>query len=57
MGVVVGPSGYDIVVPSDYTVDIMVKEGLLARTEPNQMPNYVHIRDEFKDVYWDNGRH
>ncbi|TMV37695.1 extracellular solute-binding protein, partial [Thioclava sp. BHET1] len=25
-----GNSGYDIVVPSDYTVAIMIKEGLLA---------------------------
>ena len=30
-----GNSGYDIVVPSDYTVKIMVDEGLLEKTEPN----------------------
>ena len=39
-----GNSGYDIVVPSDYTVKIMIDEGLLEKTEPNQMPNYKNIR-------------
>jgi spermidine/putrescine transport system substrate-binding protein len=35
-----GGTGYDIVVPGDYMVDIMVKEGLLAETKPNQMENF-----------------
>src|SRR3954467_11475583 len=38
-----GNSGYDIVVPSDYTVKIMVEEGLLEKTEPNTMPNYKNM--------------
>ena len=33
-----GNTGYDIVVPSDYTVKIMIADGLLEKTEPNQMP-------------------
>src|SRR5262245_25277812 len=32
-----GGTGYDVVVPSDYTVKIMVEEDMLAKTEPNQM--------------------
>ena len=52
-----GGSGYDIVVPSDYTVKIMVDDGLLAKTEPSQMPNFKNIRPEFVNVYWDDGRH
>ncbi|HZT19996.1 MAG TPA: extracellular solute-binding protein [Dongiaceae bacterium] len=51
-----GGTGYDIVVPSDYTVKIMIEEGLLAETHPNQMPNYKYIRPEAADVYWDKGR-
>src|SRR3954467_2212013 len=39
-----GNTGYDLVVPSDYTVKIMVEEGLLEKTEPNQMENYKNIR-------------
>jgi spermidine/putrescine transport system substrate-binding protein len=30
-----GNSGYDIVVPSDYTVKVMIEDGLLEKTEPN----------------------
>jgi spermidine/putrescine transport system substrate-binding protein len=52
-----GGTGYDIVVPSDYTVKIMIEEGLLAETHPNEMPNYKYIRPEAADVYWDRGRH
>lgn len=52
-----GNSGYDIVVPSDYTVKIMIEEGLLEKTEPNTMENFKHMRPEFVDVYWDKGRH
>ena len=50
-------AGYDIVVPSDFTVKIMVDEGLLEQTEPNKMDNYKNIRPEAADVYWDKGRH
>jgi spermidine/putrescine transport system substrate-binding protein len=52
-----GNAGYDIVVPSDYTVKIMVDEGLLEKTEPNTMSNYGNIRPEAASVYWDDGRH
>ena len=52
-----GNTGYDIVVPSDYTVKIMVDEGLLEQTEPSKMDNFKNMRPEFVDIYWDNGRH
>ena len=52
-----GGTGYDIVVPGDYTVDIMVKDGLLAQTEPNQMENFKNVDPKWVDVYWDSGRH
>ena len=52
-----GNSGYDVVVPSDYTVKIMIAESLLDKTEPNQMANYKNIRPEAASVYWDDGRH
>ena len=51
-----GNTGYDIVVPSDYTVKIMVDEGLLEKTEPNKMENFKNVRPEFVNVYWDDGR-
>ena len=51
-----GASGYDIVVPSDYMVQIMIKEGLLLKTEPNKMSNFGNMKKEFVDVFWDPGR-
>ena len=51
-----GGTGYDIVVPGDYMVDIMIKEGLLAETMPNQMENFKNVDPRWVDVYWDKGR-
>ena len=52
-----GNSGYDIVVPSDFTVKIMIDAGLLEKTEPNTMENFKHMDPRFVKVYWDDGRH
>lgn len=52
-----GNTGYDIVVPSDYTVKIMIGDGLLEATEPDKMSNFKNMRPEFVHVYWDDGRH
>jgi spermidine/putrescine transport system substrate-binding protein len=52
-----GNSGYDIVVPSDYTVKLMVGDGMLEQTEPNTMANFKNMKPEFVNVYWDDGRH
>lgn len=34
-----GGAGYDVAVPSDYMVDIMVKQGMLAPIEKTKVPN------------------
>ena len=51
-----GGTGYDIVVPSDYTVKIMIDQGMLAETKPNQMPNFKNVKPQYVDIYWDKGR-
>ena len=51
-----GGTGYDIVVPGDYMVAIMIEEGLLAQVEPNKMSNFKNIDPKWVDVYWDPGR-
>ncbi len=51
-----GGSGYDIVVPSDYMVQIMIEEDLLLKTMPSKMSNFGNLKKEFVDVYWDSGR-
>jgi spermidine/putrescine transport system substrate-binding protein len=52
-----GNSGYDIVVPSDFTVKIMIGDGLLEKTEPSAMPNFKNMDPRYVNVYWDDGRH
>ena len=52
-----GGTGYDVVVPSDYTVKIMIEEDMLAKTEPDQMENFKNVNPKFVDIYWDKGRH
>src|SRR3972149_7888543 len=51
-----GATGYDIVVPGDYMVQIMIQEGLLAGTKPNEMENFKNVDPRWVDVYWDRGR-
>ncbi|MEN8738537.1 MAG: putrescine/spermidine ABC transporter substrate-binding protein, partial [Phaeobacter gallaeciensis] len=38
-----GGSGYDIVVPGDYMVAIMVGEGLLAEINASEMENFKNL--------------
>ncbi|MDR1635170.1 MAG: extracellular solute-binding protein [Bifidobacteriaceae bacterium] len=51
-----GAGGYDIVVPSDYAIDLMVDRGQLLRIDALDLPNGQNILPEFRDVYYDPGR-
>ncbi len=51
-----GSAAYDVVVPADHVVKVMIEEGLLAETKPNQMDNFKHVDPRWIDVYWDPGR-
>ncbi len=51
-----GVTGYDIAVPGDYMVAILIKEGLLEKVQPNQMENFKNMDPAWIDVYWDPGR-
>ncbi|HVR69195.1 MAG TPA: extracellular solute-binding protein, partial [Verrucomicrobiae bacterium] len=51
-----GNTGYDVVFPSDYAVQILLGEGFLAKTEPNKMENFKNVDPRWVDVYWDQGR-
>ncbi len=52
-----GNSGYDIVVPTDYALKIMIDDGLLAETRPDQMENAKNLDPLWADPYFDPGRH
>jgi spermidine/putrescine transport system substrate-binding protein len=51
-----GGTGYDIAMPGDYMVAIMIREGLLEKVQPNQMDNFKNLDPRWVDVYWDPGR-
>lgn len=51
-----GVTGYDVAVPGDYMVAILIQEGMLEKVQPNRMENFKHMKEEWIDVYWDPGR-
>jgi len=50
-----GATGYDIIVPSDYMVAIMIELELLAELNYDNIPNANNIDDLFKDPPYDPG--
>ncbi|MFC1842569.1 PotD/PotF family extracellular solute-binding protein [Candidatus Dependentiae bacterium] len=45
--------GYDIVIPSDYTVDILIKEGLLKKIDKSKLTFLNNISEKFLGCYFD----
>jgi spermidine/putrescine transport system substrate-binding protein len=50
-----GNPGYDIVVPTDYTIAIMAEEGLLEPINLDNIPNLVHVSEDLLDEPFDPG--
>ncbi len=50
-----GATGYDIVVPTDYMVTIMIEQGLLAELDPAAVPNKKNLDPLFEDPPYDPG--
>jgi spermidine/putrescine transport system substrate-binding protein len=48
-----GNPGYDIVVPSDASVPLMVNDGLLEPLDFARIPNYANIADAYKNTIFD----
>ena len=48
-----GATGYDIIMPSDYMVSIMIKENLLAELNRDNIPNFQNISPLFLGKYYD----
>ncbi len=51
-----GATGYDIVVPTGYMVEIMVNLGLLRPLEHGNIPNLKNVSPQFLDPPYDPGR-
>ena len=50
-----GGTNYDLVVPSEYTVQRMKKEHLLAPLDHRRLPNFHYIAPEFRNQPFDRG--
>lgn len=50
-----GAASYDVVIPSDYMIQRMVKEGLLQPLDLSKIPNYQYVNENFKGdhVYYE----
>jgi spermidine/putrescine transport system substrate-binding protein len=48
-----GNSGYDIIVPSDYMVDILIQEGRLLKLDKTQIPNIANLDQNQMGLYYD----
>ena len=52
-----GGHGFDIAVPSANYMPIWINDGLLLETRPDQMSNFINVKDEWTNPDWDPGRH
>ncbi len=50
-----GSSGYDIVVPSDYAVQMLIEENLLQPLDKMLLDNLRHIDPDYLNTYFDPG--
>lgn len=48
-----GSADYDILIPSDYMIGKMIKDGMLAKLNFDNIPNYYKIDEQFKDLEFD----
>lgn len=48
-----GAKGYDIIFPSDYMTDILIKQGMLEKIDFSNVPNYKNISTKFRNLPFD----
>lgn len=48
-----GNSGYDLVLPSDYMVDTLIKEGRLLKLDKSALPNIANLDPAQMGLYYD----
>ena len=47
------PGSYDLVIPSDYMIEKMIKEDMVEKLDFNNIPNYEYIDDRYKNLSYD----
>ena len=48
-----GSATYDIVIPSEYMIEKMIEEDMLAPLDFSNIPNYEYIDESFKNLFYD----
>lgn len=48
-----GASGYDLIISSDYTLDILRQAGLIQKLDKSLLPNYENLDPVFLNQYYD----
>lgn len=50
-----GAANYDVIIPSDYMIERLISENLVAKLDFSNIPNYQYIADNFKGehTYYD----
>lgn len=48
-----GGVSYDIVIPSDYMIERMIKEDMLQKIDFSNIPNYKYIAEQYKNLGYD----
>ena len=46
-------TAYDVLIPSDYMIDKLIKEDLLQPLNYDNIPNYQYVDETFKNPYYD----
>jgi len=47
------PGSYDLVIPSDYMIEKMIKEDMVEKLDFNNIPNYQYIDEKYKNLSYD----
>lgn len=48
-----GATGYDVIIPSDYMIQRMIKEDMLETLDYTNIPNYQYISEDCRGLFYD----
>ncbi len=48
-----GAVKYDIVIPSDYMIELMIEEDMLEELDLSNIPNYQYIDEDYRGLFYD----
>ena len=49
-----GAGGYDVIIPSDYMIERLKKDGLIQPIDTDKLENYNNIAEQFRNPFYDN---